>query len=197
MNLNTLSFDYAARILMLTGCLIASALGNIDTIIDDVSGIGDGGLAKARQRAKEYAEGNGNLLYPSTAKDDFKLFTGTYTPPELPDEKKGKYVYGIAIFSDDGCEVKVNNQTVHNRYNKGQALPNLSASCHVLPCLLTPGRPVEISVNYSNIYFITDGAMPDIDGCSLFVFLTETPVDMDVDSDNNNGYGNPDRSQAG
>lgn len=196
MNLNTLSFNYAARILMLTGCLIASALGNIDTIIDDVSGIGDGGLTKARQRAKEYAQGIGNLLYPSKAKDDFKLFTGTYTPPELPDEKKGKYVYGIAIFSDDGCEVKVNNQTVHNRLNKGQALPNLSASFHVLPCLLTPGKPVLISVNYSNIYFITDGAKPDIDGCSLFVFLTEAPVDMDVDSDNNNGYGNPDRSQA-
>lgn len=196
MNLRFLSLGSSVKILFFVGCLISSALGNIGTIIDDISGMGNGDLAKAREVAKGFANGSGELRYPSTAKENSRLFVGRYTPPVLPDDKKGKYVYGLAIFSDDGCDVTLDGKNVHSRHSKGQALPDHAKSFYVLPCLLTPGKPVDITVNYSNTHFITNGPEPDIDGCSLFVFLTEAPVDMDVDSDNNNGYGSPDRSQA-
>jgi hypothetical protein len=185
-----------ATVIIMASCLVSSTFADIAVVIDDMSGIGNGSLAEARQRAKGYAKGTGNLRYPSMKQGDAKLFIGSFTPPELPDDKKAKYVYGLAIFSDDGCKVMLDGKTLHDRFNKPQALPDHKNSFYVLPCLLTPGKRVEIKVSYFNTHYITNGAQPDIDGASLFVFLTEAPVDMDVDSDNNNGFGNPDRTQG-
>ena len=84
---------------------IASLFGqSVTALIHDVSNAADGSITQARLEAQRQAMGAGPA-YRSSEKDDFRTFSGRYTPPELPEDKKGRFVYGLALFSDDGCNV--------------------------------------------------------------------------------------------
>jgi len=75
--------------------------------------------------------------------------------------------------------VTLNNEDppIIDNFNKGQPLPDLGKSFHVLEdAFLTPGETVHIKVEYSNCRYIQDGEEPDIDGCTLFAFLL--PVEL-------------------
>lgn len=173
------------RIIQLTkGAIKTSVLGlvialttttshaNIDKIIHLINTPGSDNLESARTRAIEQATSDGSTLgYHSTADEDYQTFSGTYKLPELPENIKGQYLYKLAIFSDDGCNVTVDEKLVHSRYRKGQALPKINQSFYPLDIELTPGKSVQIKVDYSNTHYIPKPNAPDIDGCTLFVYL--------------------------
>lgn len=149
---------------------------NIETIIQLINEPEANNLESARKFAAQQAVGNGDELgYHSTADEDYQTFSGTFTPPELPENLKGQYIFKLAIFSDDGCNVTVDDKLVHKRHGKSQALPNLSASFYPLDVTLTPGKSVNLKVDYSNVYYIPAPNAPDIDGCTLFVYLERVP----------------------
>ena len=113
----------------------------VATLIHDVSDMADGSVTQARLEAQRQAA-SGDLAYRSYTKGDPSSFSGKYTPPELPDDKKGRFVYGLALFSDDGCNVTVNGSLIHQRMGQGQHLPNIGDSFHVLPTALAPENPL-------------------------------------------------------
>ena len=124
--------------------------------------------------------------YRSSEKDDFRTFSGRYTPPELPEDKKGRFVYGLALFSDDGCNVTVDSSPIHQRLGQAQHLPDIGASFQVLQTVLAPGEPIDITVNYSNIIYNDDPDSPDypdIDGCTLFLYLIPAAIAVDANRD--------------
>jgi hypothetical protein len=168
-------FTFAAQISSLFG-------QNVSNLIVDMSEIDDGSIAQARLEAQRQAS-SGALPFRSYKKGDYRSFSGTYTPPELPEDKKGRFVYGLALFSDDGCNVTVKGNLIHRRIGLGQHLPDLGNSFHLLPVALAPGEPVQITVDYSNIIYISDpdsDGYPDMDGCTLFLYLI--PMGIAVDS---------------
>ena len=62
---------------------ISSFFGqNVADLIVDVSEMADGSVAQARLEAQKQAS-SGALPFRSYAKDDYRSFSGTYTPPEL------------------------------------------------------------------------------------------------------------------
>ena len=162
---------------------ISSFFGqNVADLIVDVSEMADGSVAQARLEAQKQAS-SGALPFRSYAKDDYRSFSGTYTPPELSEDKKGRFVYGLALFSDDGCNVTLKGNVIQQRKGQGQHLPDLGNSFHVLPVTLAPGEPVQISVDYSNIIYVDDPkspGFPDMDGATLFLYLI--PMGIAVDS---------------
>ena len=50
--------------------------------------------------------------------------------PEFPEDKKGRFVYGLAVFSDDGVNVTVQGSLIHQRFGQGQHLPSIGESFH-------------------------------------------------------------------
>ena len=119
---------------------IPSLLGQgVATLIRDVSDMADGSVTQARLEAQQQAA-SGDLAYRSYTKGDPSSFSGKYTPPDLPDDKKGRFVYGLALFSDDGCNVTVNGNLIHQRMGQGQHLPNIGDSFHHLQVVARPGR---------------------------------------------------------
>ena len=154
-------------------------------LIHDVSDVGDGSVTQARLEAQRQSRGVGPA-YRSSEKDDVRSFSGRYTPPELPEEKKGRFVYGLALFSDDGCNVNVDGNLIHERIGKPQHLPHLFDSFRVLETALVPGEPIDITVNYSNIIYNDDPKRhdyPDIDGCTLFLYLIPAAIAVDANRD--------------
>ena len=157
----------------------------VATLIHDVSDMADGSVTQARIEAQRQAA-SGDLAYRSYTKGDPSSFSGKYTPPELPDDKKGRFVYGLALFSDDGCNVTVNGSLIHQRMGQGQHLPNIGDSFHVLQTALAPGEPTDITVDYSNIIYDDDPdspGYPDIDGCTLFLYLIPSGIAVDANRD--------------
>jgi hypothetical protein len=165
---------------------ISSLFGQqITTIIHDVSDMADGSITQDRLEAERQIV-SGSLPYRSYGKEGSRTFSGKYVPPELPEEKKGRFVYGLALFSDDGCNVKVNGNLVHERLGKGQHLPNINDSFHVLQTALAPGEPTDITVDYSNTIYDDDpdsSDYPDIDGCTLFLYLIPAGIAVDANRD--------------
>jgi hypothetical protein len=56
----------------------------------------------------------------------------------------------------------------------------------VLPVALAPGEPVQITVDYSNIIYISDPespGYPDMDGCTLFLYLIPAGIAVDSNRD--------------
>jgi hypothetical protein len=125
--------------------------------------------------------------YHSTGKEHI-VFSGAIT---------NSTPQGMVIFSDDGCRVTVDGKTVHDLYDKPQALEKTNQSFHVLPIILPPVDftnipPHNIKVEYSNLYYGTRRV--DIDGCTLFQF------DMSVtftNDDLNSGYDDWTEFQSG
>jgi hypothetical protein len=109
-------------------------------------------------------------LYPSAQVEQNVIFEGDL----LPVTNKS-----LAIFSDDGVDVYVDGLLIHSRHGKGQHLPNLAQSLHVLPIILKKNTSYHIKVVYSNILYKGDW---DVDGCTLFAYNAPW-VDLDVDND--------------
>ena len=98
--------------------IILSAQINADEIskvIEDISmndGFGDIGLGdveRVLEKVNAYAHITDNKLrHKSTKKGERTTFSGKWRAPTLPDYLAGKYVYSLALLSDDGCDVTVN-----------------------------------------------------------------------------------------
>ncbi len=165
---------------------IASLFGqSVTALIHDVSNAADGSITQAGLEAQRQAMGAGPA-YRSSEKDDFRTFSGRYTPPELPEDKKGRFVYGLALFSDDGCNVTLDGSLIHERLGQAQHLPDIGTSFQVLQTVLAPGEPIDITVNYSNIIYNDDPKSrdyPDIDGCTLFLYLIPAAIAVDSNRD--------------
>ena len=165
---------------------ISSLFGqSVTSLIHDVSNVADGSVTQARLEAQRQAMGAGPA-YRSSEKDDFRSFSGRYTPPELSEDKKGRFVYGLALFSDDGCNVTVDSSPIHQRLGQAQHLPDIGTSFQVLQTVLAPGEPIDITVNYSNIIYNDDPDSPDypdIDGCTLFLYLIPFEIAVDANRD--------------
>ena len=158
---------------------------SVSSLIRDVSDIADGSVTQARVEASRQAA-NGNLPYRSSKEGDSRSFSGQYTPPQLPDDKKGRFVYGLALFSDDGCTVSVEGTPIHQFLGRGQHLPKLGDSFHVLPVAFASEESVNIAVDYSNIIYDDDPespGYPDIDGSTLFLYLIPAGIAVDANRD--------------
>jgi hypothetical protein len=165
---------------------ISSVVGqNLSALVVDVSDMGDGSISQARLEAQRQAR-SGGLPFRSFRRGQIRNFVGRYTPPELPEDKKDRFIYGLALFSDDGCNVTLKGSSVHARFGRGQHLPNLGQSFHVLPVALAPGETVDITINYRNtIYAVLPGQPPDIDGLTLFLYLIPAAIAVDANRDGN------------
>jgi pimeloyl-ACP methyl ester carboxylesterase len=158
---------------------------SVTALIHDVSNVADGSVTQARLEAQRQAMGAGPA-YRSSEKDDSRSFSGRYTPPELSEDKKGRFVYGLAVFSDDGSNVTVDSSPIHQRLGQAQHLPHIGTSFHELQTVLAPGEPIDITVNYSNIIYNDDPDSPDypdIDGCTLFLYLIPAAIAVDANRD--------------
>jgi hypothetical protein len=79
----------------------------------------------------------------------------------------------------------LNGDYVIMRLGRGQHLPNLGESFHELPVVLTPGKPVELVLDYMNtIYFVDPKRpIPDIDGFTIFLYLIPIQIAVDANRD--------------
>lgn len=146
----------------------------IDEIIEAFTGIADShGFQAARNHAATLIASDGTRQgYHSKKKDEFISFQGSYTFPTLAADEIGKYRFGLALFSDDGCQLKIQESPAPYRlleYGTPQALPNTEESFEVFYDFFDPGQTVTMDVWYSNVKFIESGGDVDIDGCTLFV----------------------------
>ena len=165
-----------------TSNLLAQA---VEELIYDVTEMANGSVEQARLEAQRQAEGIGPS-YRSYQKNERKSFSGEYTPPDLPEDKKGRFVYGLALFADDGCNVTVKGSQIHSRLQQPQHLPDLEKSFHVLPVAVGPGQPIDITVDYSNTIYNEDAqgpGYPDVDGCALFLYLIPVAIAVDANRD--------------
>lgn len=141
-------------------------------------------VESARSRAIKQSKSGKGLGDPSVPqKSELPVhipYEGDFTPAELKENKIGKYLYGLAIFSDDGCTVTLNHQKdpIFKRAGEPQTLQKIVESFHILPVLLTPGKKAHIRVDYTNTIYTGTKDRPDIDGCTLFAFLI--PVEIEV-----------------
>ena len=168
---------------------------DLSAFVVDVSDMADGTVSQARLEAQRQAA-SGGLPFRSFRKGEYRKFVGQITPPELPEDKKDRFVYGLALFSDDGCTLTLNGSYIISRLGRGQHLPNLGESFHELPVVLTPGKSVEVVLDYMNtIYFVDPKRpIPDIDGFTIFLFLI--PVEMVADYNRDGAIDDKDRGRV-
>ena len=70
----------------LTSCLVATLhASQIDSLVENVSGMGDGGLDEAKKSAKAHAASDGGQLGHHSMGLEEQRFSGNYTLPELPE----------------------------------------------------------------------------------------------------------------
>ena len=136
---------------------------------------GKADLAAVKVMAEKQSKKGTGLGHRST-KIENKTFTGKFTMPKVPSWRSSKQLYGMAIFSDDGCKVSVDGGRIHDKAGAGQTLEKLDQSFHQLPILLAPEKEVSITVEYTNINYT---GKRDIDGCTLFLFLV--PLEANVE----------------
>lgn len=114
---------------------------------------------EAAVRAEASSQAASEPRYRSRAAGELTYFTG----PFVPDSADTK----LAIFSDDGCTVKIDGNAVHSRSGQGQHLPDLNQSFHVIDFTFEAGRTYTLMVEYTNTIYPGDW---DVDGCTLFAF---------------------------
>ena len=83
-------------------------------------------------RAEATSQATSEPRYRSRTAGEVFLFTG----PFVPESANTKH----AIFSDDGCTVRIDGNAVHSRSGQGQHLPDLSQSFHVIDFTFEAGR---------------------------------------------------------
>ena len=99
---------------------IPATAGSLNSILVNMQG---SGWAYVQDEAAWEAE-NDSPAY-SSAPDNtpaYETFEGTFTPTDANT--------ALAIFSDDGCDVYINDEKVHSMKGQGQHLPDLSQSLH-------------------------------------------------------------------
>lgn len=96
----------------------------------------------------------------------YAAFEGTFIPASSATR--------LAIFSDDGCNVYIDNQLVWSRLNRGQHLPALTQSLHPLDYEMVAGRSYDVRVEYSNTIF---NGTTDADGATLFAYTYDENQD--------------------
>lgn len=169
-------------------CVMALSLtganAQIEELFHDLTQIGACNMEEVRKVAAELAAGTGqDLGYHSAKGKETKTFKGSFTPPALPENEKGQYLYGLSVFSDDGCDVSIDGIKVHSRFKKPQGLPRLNESLHEIPVLLQPGQEYEFEISYSNVIFYVRAQEPDIDGCTLFLCKVRAGIVTDFNRD--------------
>ena len=154
-------------ILVLSSALLVSSIpasaDSLDSILVDMQG---SSYAYVRDEASWEAE-NDSPAYSSAPSNTpaYETFTGTFTPTDAN--------AALAIFSDDGCDVYINDKPVHLMKDKGQHLPDLAQSLHKIGFKFEVGKPYEIKVEYSNTIY-SGGS--DIDGVTLFAYTDNDEI---------------------
>jgi hypothetical protein len=160
-----LSFSSLKRLLWMAVifCLhqLASANQPITDILRDFGSQGKT-VADVRWAAKNMAVDGTDLPGRSTKLEQI-TYSGDYTAPTVTG------FLGMAIFSDDGCDITMDGVKIHARANAPQALPSLADSFRVLRVQIPPGQKVSLTVDYTNVRYTGSS---DIDGCALFVFYS-------------------------
>ena len=87
---------------------------DLSALVVDVSNMGDGSISQARLEAQRQAR-SGGLPFRSFTRGEIRTFVGQYTPPELPEDKKDRFIYGLALFSDDGCNLTLKGSSVSRK----------------------------------------------------------------------------------
>jgi RHS repeat-associated protein len=179
--------------LVLAGCLLlphaASALG-LDEIFMDMD---TASYSDVRSEASNQTQPAVKPVYPNAPVSiPFYVTFDGYFVPASNDTK-------VAIFSDDGVDLYVDDIRVLNKKDVGQALPSLDnpPNPSLIPLNLTwvGGKVYKIRVEYSNICYT--GAL-DIDGCTLFAYngggsIFDSFVDLHTDSNNDKSIDDEDQ----
>ncbi|MDX1679440.1 MAG: alpha/beta hydrolase, partial [Akkermansiaceae bacterium] len=169
--------------LLSIGMLTPLGASQIDTLVENVSDMGDGGLEEARKSARAHAASDGGQLGYHSTRVEERRFSGNFTLPELPAGQKEDQVYGMAMFSDDGCDLIIDGEVVHSRFRMGQGLPKLKQSFHELDVEFAPGQEIYVELQYSNTYYITQGGFADIDGATIYIYKKKAELRLAVDAD--------------
>jgi RHS repeat-associated protein len=179
--------------LVLAGCLLlphaASALG-LDEIFMDMD---TASYSDVRSEASNQTQPAVKPVYPNAPVSiPFYVTFDGYFVPASNDTK-------VAVFSDDGVDLYVDDIRVLNKKDVGQALPSLDnpPNPSLIPLNLTwvGGKVYKIRVEYSNICYT--GAL-DIDGCTLFAYngggsIFDSFVDLHTDSNNDKSIDDEDQ----
>jgi RHS repeat-associated protein len=116
-------------------------------------------------------------------------FEGYFTPDSSNTE--------VAIFSDDGVDLYVDDVRVLARKGQGQHLPDLSQSFRVIDFNWAAGRSYKIKIEYFNGWYYPD--LGDIDGCTMYAYngggtISAWRADIDTDSNNDGLINDSDES---
>jgi hypothetical protein len=112
-----------SRLVALTALTLSAAAVRAEPLDDIFQDMGSADLATVKMEAASQAARQPN--YRSRRPNDLVYFDGYYTPTSA-DAK-------LAIFSDDGCTVKIDDVAVHTKRGEGQHLPDIeNQSFHVL-----------------------------------------------------------------
>lgn len=85
----------------------------------------------------------------------------------------------LAIFSDDGCKVYINNRCVLDKLNNIQELSELDNSFNEIDFNFSFGKRYKITVEYSNVL---NKGETDIDGLTLYAFNGGGYIPADLSS---------------
>lgn len=150
-----------------SGNALAQTSRPLEDVLEDWQGYGWSDIVDIAT----YEAQNDGPLYPSapSATPHYETFEGSFSP----EDENTK----LAIFSDDGCDVYINETKVHSGKDNGQALPNLSQSLHRISTSFQAGQTYQIRVEYSNTEY--KGAA-DIDGASLFAYTDGANLPINI-----------------
>lgn len=87
-----------------------------------------------------------------------KVFVGSFRPSVRS---------RLALHSDDGCRVLLDGREIHNRFQNGQDLSNMSQSFHELGVVLQADTTYQIRIEYQNKFHMENG---DIDGVTMWAY---------------------------
>lgn len=114
-------------------------------------------LSDIRRRAKDASTDLAALGF-GTQEVRTAQFEGTFTPA---------IKCRLAVHSDDGFRVYVNNTLEMDRYEAGQDLSNLGQSFHLLDMVFEANTTYSVGVEYQNKFHTGDG---DVDGITVYAY---------------------------
>lgn len=123
---------------------------------------------------------NTKLSYPSTSTGNRTLI-GYFKANSAADR--------VAVFSDDGCSISIEEVNPADykpvgpliRYlsNAGvqQALPDLAQSLHQIAFVPATGKTYKFTINYTNLIYTGDAAgSGDLDGANVYLYTDSSPA---------------------
>lgn len=132
-----------ALLILASACLASSVPASAESLNSILVNMQGYSYSYVQDQAAWQAE-NDSPAYSSAPTDTpaYETFTGSFTPTDAN--------IGLAIFSDDGCDVYIKGEKVHSMKGQGQHLPDLSQSLHKIDFVLEAGKSYDIKVEYSN-----------------------------------------------